>query len=147
MGLKLRTTQKQIAQYINQEVFGYIENYILDALRNAGKQFVDDAKSMTSEQGSFKNHTYDLRSSIGYYIIKGRTVVESYFSGNSSGKEAADNALKNIPKRNRAYQLIGISGMFYSIYVISVQANVALVNLRSLINRESVKKPRKSKAA
>jgi hypothetical protein len=134
MGLTPKYTKSDVSRYISL-VLLETQRRIVEVMKQDGKTFVDSAKAMTAEQGSFKNHTFDLLSSIGYYIFAGNTLVDSYFSGNAAGKEAADEAVKSIPRIN-GYQLIGIAGMFYAIYVeskgynvISTQTNMAFVNI------------------
>jgi len=140
MGLTPKYTKSDVSQYISL-VLLETQRRIVEVFKQDGKTFVDSAKAMTAAQGSFKDHTFDLRSSIGYYIYAGNTLVDSYFSGNAAGKEAADEAVKNIPRIN-GYQLIGIAGKFYAIYVeskgynvISVQSNMAMVNLRTHLSK------------
>lgn len=136
MGLRPLYSPKDISIYISH-VFQNVERSIIGIFQKDGKEFVDRAKAMTANEGSFNNDTWNLRSSIGYYIFAGPKLVDSYFEGNPEGKTAADEAVARIPRIN-GYQLIGIAGMFYAIYVeskgynvISTQANIAFVNIRS----------------
>src|SRR5574343_1396038 len=114
MGLTAKYKPADIATFITQSVFREMEDHIISSLKQAGQNFVDSAKFMTSEQGSFTDRTGDLRSSIGYYIYASQKQVDSYFSGNAAGKEAADNAVSKITKHRKCYQLIGIAGMSYA---------------------------------
>lgn len=65
---------------------------------------------------SYYNHTHDLRSSIGYAILKeGRVLKTSSFEGTEAGREAG---LRLIAERagqsSRGYALILVAGMHYA---------------------------------
>jgi hypothetical protein len=140
VGLKAKYTPQDIAIYLSH-VFQNIEKSVIAVFKQDGKEFVDKAKAMTAQEGSFNNRTWNLRSSIGYYIFAGPKLVDSYFEGNAAGKAASDEAVARIPRIN-GYQLIGIAGMFYAIYVeskgynvISTQTNMAFVNIRTHLSQ------------
>lgn len=140
MGIVARFTPLDIAIYLSH-VLRNAERQIILALNRAGKEFADEAKSMTYANGGFHDDTGDLRSSIGYFVLANGRVIDSYFSGNVAGREAANLALASIPKI-MGYQLIGIAGMDYAAAVeskgynvITVQATMAFINLRSYIRQ------------
>jgi len=137
MGIVARYNSQDISIYLSH-VLQNIEQRIIALFNKEGRKFVDDAKAMTAKEGSFNNRTFNLRSSIGYYIFANGKLVDQYFSGNAEGKRAADEAVLNIPMLSRGYQLIGIAGMDYAVAVesrgynvITVQATMTIVSLRS----------------
>lgn len=119
---------------------------LIKVLKDTGRKFVEQAQSMTVAEGGFRDSSGNLRSSIGYFLYNGENLIDSYFDGNSEGKEAAI-ALANRVSRTNGLQLLGVAGMDYAeavesrgLNVITVQANMVLVNLRTiLINNTGLK--------
>ncbi len=116
-----------------------IEADIVQAMQYAGESFVRDARRMTKGEGGFGDVTKNLRSSIGYFILKDGKIVNEDFEGNSEGFEAAKRALFHINynKKGKGWQLIGIAGMNYASHVesrgmnvISKQADAVIIDLK-----------------
>lgn len=87
---------------------------ILRIYQYLGEEFVDKARLA----GNYKDRTGNLRSSIGYIILKDGRIVASNFEGNSAGtsqgRKVAAEVAANHPD---GWVLIGVSGMDYAAYV------------------------------
>ena len=95
-----------------QEHIGQIEQRTVEALQYAGEEFVNNARM----NGNYTDDTGNLRSSIGYVILKDGQPIKQNFSGRSNegvleGKKAADEIGQQFP---RGYVLIGVAGMSYA---------------------------------
>lgn len=91
-----------------------INDAILMRLQRIGEQFVTNARN----RADFTDRTGNLRSSIGYVIMKdGRDIFENYEQrkggpeGEAKAKEVIEDAKKNFPT---GYVLIGVAGMDYA---------------------------------
>ena len=91
-------------------------------------------------QGEYLDDSANLRSSIGYLVLKNGQIVHQNMKGTSEGVSAAKVALENVPKSG--LQLIGVAGMDYTSYVeskgynvITSQATMAIVNLQRLLQK------------
>lgn len=91
-----------------------LDNKTLTVLQYMGEQFVNKARL----NDTYKDNTGNLRSSIGYIIIKDGAVIDNNFEGNnqgvSKGQEVASKVSTSYPK---GYVLIGVAGMDYAAYV------------------------------
>lgn len=134
MALKVHFDMKaSLAEHMG--VAAQIEMDILNAMRFAGEQFVRDARSMSKEEGGFGDVTGNLRSSIGYFILKDGHLFESDLKGTTEGQLAAQIVLATIGHR-MGYMLVGVAGMNYASHVesrglnvISLQADAAIIDL------------------
>lgn len=112
-----------VRQYMQSRVDAY-EEKVLQALQYEGEAFVTRAKekqpkdieSRSPKDGSFNDRTANLRSSIGYVILKDGQEIDSLFEGDKSegisqGKKAAQEVAAQHPD---GYVLIGIAGMEYA---------------------------------
>jgi hypothetical protein len=89
-----------------------IEKAVLLALMRVGEQFVVNARN----EGSYKDRTGNLRSSVGYVILKDGNVISDNFRGKakqgvSQAQKVADDVARKYP---RGYVLIGVAGMDYA---------------------------------
>lgn len=138
--LDISGTRKRTIQFK-----GSAEDKLVLACKYAGEKFVKDARSFSKAQGGFGDVTGNLRSSIGYFIVKNGQVVESLvYSGNSGtdrkkGVSAGKQLIESWPKKP-GIQLVGFAGMNYASFVesrglnvISVQKETALINLKDLL--------------
>lgn len=119
-----------------------IDKEIIRAMSYAGEKFVTNARNMTKTQGGFGDVTGNLRSSIGYFILKDGEIIKSdtkQFSGNkgngSEGFASAITGLLYIEKKT-GFQLVGIAGMNYASHVetkglnvVTLQGDVMLIDL------------------
>ena len=146
MGIKPKFKQIEVLKELEG---GYrkIENGIIRILQYAGEQFVKDARdgmkisTKVFPKGDYKDRTVNLRSSIGYIILKDGVMVDNDFQGTAEGISAGRAALDLVPKKE-GYQLVGVAGMDYAsnveskgYNVITSQGDIALVNIERLLNK------------
>lgn len=97
------------------------EFLIMDLLQLTGEEFVKIARL----EGNYIDHTGNLRSSIGYVIVKDGRIVGKNFqlsekegtdkqSGKRQGEQLAMDLIRSFPK---GYVLIGVAGMKYAVFV------------------------------
>lgn len=99
-----------------------IDSKILASLQYVGEEFVDKARlKKPYEDGkkkSYEDRTANLRSSIGYIILKDGVIVDSDFEGNTRGTSQAKKVSNEVAARYpKGYVLIGVAGMEYAAYV------------------------------
>lgn len=100
------------------------EQKMLQILQRAGEEFVKIAR----EGGVYLDHTGNLRSSIGYVIVRDGNVIEYSFARSNKGTDGATGVNKG---RKLAYEiasgykngltLIGVAGMEYALRVESIE--------------------------
>jgi len=134
MGLIPRFQNRDILMEL-QKGYRTIENGIIKVFQFVGEEFVTDARNMTKSQGGFGDVTGNLRSSIGYFILKDGVIIKEDLEGTAEGILAAKSILGYIPKGS-GYQLVGVAGMEYAsdveskgYNVITTQSDTALVSL------------------
>ncbi len=115
-----------------------MEKQIIKMLQYVGEEFVRDARRMHKAEGGFGDVTGNLRSSIGYFILKDGKIIQSNLEGNKEGANAAKRLIGELEKR-QGYQLIGVAGMNYATHVeskglnvISLQSDMAIISLKEL---------------
>ena len=97
------------------------EFIIMDLLQRTGEEFVKIARL----EGNYIDHTGNLRSSIGYVIVKDGSIVGRNFqvseqagtdkqTGKREGEQLAMDLVKTFTK---GYVLIGVAGMKYAMFV------------------------------
>lgn len=121
-GLKALFNSNQVKNVIDQFQKKFDEKALL-TLQYAGETFVNNARLLNS----YTDRTGNLRSSIGYIIIKdGNIINESFqiatkgndkYTGLEKGKNFAINIASKYPK---GFILIGVAGMEYAA---AVEAN------------------------
>lgn len=117
MAIKRTTSIKQIMQHMEDEITSY-ENVLIRRLAYMGEKCVKQAR----EFGSYKDQTGNLRSSIGYAIVKdGQVVLGGGFTrtkkgsgGVKEGQKVAEDIISQFP---RGIVLIVVAGMNYAAYV------------------------------
>lgn len=94
-----------------------IREVIVLALKRAGEEFIRDAR----ENGSYRDQTGNLRSSVGYLILEDGQVLFSDFSSAFKGKRGSDGpaqakkvAEEVAGKFKSGFVLIGVAGMNYA---------------------------------
>jgi hypothetical protein len=114
-----------------------IEKAIVLRLSFVGEAFVKSAR----EDGNYKDHTGNLRSSIGYVILKnGQQLHDNFLSvGGKDGIEKAKKALENAKAKfpGKGYVLICVAGMEYAAAVESKGYNV--ITASSLVAEKDLK--------
>lgn len=138
MPIKIKNIDKIKGQL--KSVAEKIEFDIIEAMKRAGEDFATSAREMKGSQGGFDDRTGNLRSSIGYCILKDGEVIFGDFKGKSTeGISAAKQAVSEVPKK-QGFQLIGVAGMEYASAVeskgknvISIQAEALIIDLKDYI--------------
>ena len=104
------------------------EERILKLLSASGELFVRVARLY----GSYKDHTGNLRSSIGYVIAKDGKIISSNFEVSPNGTEKAKGLERGKKLANEVsslykggYVLIGVAGMDYAACVEAMGYDVA----------------------
>lgn len=121
MTTPMAAIDKKIAKEINRA-----ENEILKKLSFIGENAVNDARA----NGDYLDHTGNLRSSIGYTILKnGETVRTSSFDQvkqeASEAKKESTKLLDELRTRfNTGFVLIVVAGMDYAVTVEARGRNV-----------------------
>jgi hypothetical protein len=117
-----------------------IEQALLLRLQRIGEEFVTNGR----DKATFTDRTGNLRSSIGYLIMKDGKQIFSNFrqvgrgkgkSGVAAAKEVAKEAASNF---STGYVLIGVAGMDYAAAVESKGYDV--ITASSILAEESLKK-------
>lgn len=113
VSLRPKFNASQIHKFL-EEKKNNVSEAILMRMRRIGEQFVRHAR----ENANFTDRTGNLRSSIGYVILKdGQQLYDNFrqVSGGPKGidaaKEIIEDAKKNFPT---GYVLIGVAGMDYA---------------------------------
>lgn len=97
------------------------EYVILTLLQRTGEEFVKIARL----EGNYIDHTGNLRSSIGYVIVRDGKIIGKDFklsenegsdkhTGKREGEQLAMDLIKTFSK---GYVLIGVAGMKYAVFV------------------------------
>lgn len=143
MGLKPLFSKADIKK-VGIEMLARIERAIISRFQYIGETFVNNARSKTKTDGGFGNITGNLRSSIGYIILKnGKTLFENYEKNGEGSKglqtvKALTRELKG--KFKTGYVLIVVAGMNYAasvesrgLDVITGSSKIAEADLREAI--------------
>jgi len=117
MPVKLKTPLSEFDMAID-ELTERAENAILDRLCYIGSKCINEAR----ENGNYNNPTGNLRSSIGYAVVKDGQVIEQAVverTGNGTeGKAAAEAFMaKLVRDYPKGICLIVVAGMNYASYV------------------------------
>lgn len=108
--------------------------YIL--LQAAGEMFVKYAR----ESGKYIDHTGNLRSSIGYVIVRNGSIAYSDFQKQNIGTDGQEGVqkAKKLAKEvailhSKGYVLIGVAGMEYAVYVEAMDSKdvITSANIRT----------------
>ena len=145
MGIKPKFRRSQITIHAINEYLE-TEKSLIEALEFVGEGFIKEARKMTKDEGSFGDITGNLRSSIGYFIVKnGEVITETVYksekgSDRDSGVAASKDFIDKIKKSDGLY-LYGVAGMDYAkdvedkgYNVISMQSDLALVELKEILS-------------
>jgi hypothetical protein len=122
-----------------------IERAILLNLTRVGEQFVAQAR----DNDTYKDQTGNLRSSLGYVILRNGVQVKANFAsrkgkdGVKAAKDVIDEAKSKFPK---GFVLIGVAGMGYAAAVeskgydvITASSQQAEIELKKAIQRIKMK--------
>lgn len=122
-----RMLQEKIAKY---------EEKIVRILRFVGEKCINEAR----EYGSYQDRTGNLRSSIGYVVLKdGKSIEKGGFqltkSGGNGQKEGEAFINKVTSQYSKGFVLVVVAGMRYASYVEAHNYNV-LTSAELLAERE-----------
>lgn len=119
MGITPRFNPGDVASAFDV-LLDYIDTATVAALHAVGEAAVKYAREIPDPDNGgngFKDHTGNLRSSIGYAIYYNGRQIESAYGdkpeGASQGQKLADQAAKGT----RGYALVVTAGMYYAVYV------------------------------
>ena len=107
-----------------------IERGLLNTLMLVGEEFVKDARDNMDinpsafPKGNYQDHTANLRSSIGYFVLNNGKIVADNFMGTAEGEAAGRQVLNTVEGKESGYMLVGVAGMDYAGYVESRGYNV-----------------------
>ncbi|WP_088656008.1 hypothetical protein [Geofilum rhodophaeum] len=127
MGIKPKFKYSDIEREVNAELIN-IERGVLAILQRVGEEFVRDARmgidinSGAFPKGDYTDQTANLRSSIGYFILRDGEVVTENLTGTSKGVSAARAVLSSVGKQG--YSIVGVAGMEYASHLESMGYNV-----------------------
>ena len=103
------------------------EDALLQTLIYTGEYFVKIARER-SVKNSFRDVTGNLRSSIGYVIVRdGKMIIENFENagtgpeGNTGVQQGRRLARELASANNRGLVLIGMAGMDYALYVENIK--------------------------
>lgn len=119
MGMRLTTPESEIKAYID-ETIERINRAIIYNFQYVGERCVNVAR----QSNAYKDRTGNLRSSIGYVIVKdGKVISESPFQivkdGQEGKEEGQDYAKKLAKQYPEGITLIVVAGMDYAAHVAS----------------------------
>jgi len=88
-----------------------IEEALLSKLQSTGEQFITNARN----NNTYKDHSGNLRSSIGYVILKNGEQVAITFPGTGEGSKIGEDVISKIAARYPVgFVLIVVAGMDYA---------------------------------
>ena len=121
-------TPNDIERMLQQKIALYQEK-IVRILRIVGEKCINEAR----EHGSYQDETGNLRSSIGYIVLKdGKPIEKGGFTPTERGKEKGKNGQKEgatfinkvISQYPKGFVLVVVAGMKYAAYVEARNYNV-----------------------
>ena len=117
------------------------EERIYKLLQRAGEEFVKLAR----KKGNYQDHTGNLRSSIGYVIVKdGDILTENYELSDKKGtdtglREAKRLVSELLPLYKNGWVLIGVAAMPYAKYVEAIE-NLDVISVATEHAEDWIKK-------
>jgi hypothetical protein len=105
-----------------QQFIAEVELHVISSFKAAGKSFVDKARAKTKDEKGFGNITWNLRSSIGYVIVKDHNIVERYFPPYRNGSEGNKQGIAYAEEMallldDGEIRLVVVAGMEYAALV------------------------------
>lgn len=122
------TPHEKVVEYL-QEQIRRRETALLNAFAYVGEACIKEAR----ENGSYIDRTGNLRSSIGYVILRDGAIYKNggFDANSNSGTEGQDGADKGedfiielIKEYRKGFVLIVVAGMEYAAYVEAMNYNV-----------------------
>lgn len=121
MGVVVNVTEQDIRGMLEAYLTN-VDNAILSALAYVGEECVNEAR----DNGSYTDRTGNLRSSIGYIVLKngermiqgGNAQYQGKYGDGHEGVEGANALLQRLQgEYPQGYVLIVVAGMNYAVYV------------------------------
>lgn len=143
-GLTPMWTDRDIDRFFNYCV-DKAEERIYKLLQRAGEEFVRLAR----KNGNYQDHTGNLRSSIGYVIVKdGRVLAENYgLSDKGTDRRTGQSEARKLTSQlassfNSGWVLIGVAAMSYAACVEGI-ANLDVITSSAETTEDWIKKQSK----
>ena len=122
------------------------EEQIYKLLQRAGEEFVKIAR----KKGNYQDNTGNLRSSIGYVIVKDGDILTENYELSEEGserypgmREANRLVSELIPLYNKGWVLIGVAAMPYAKYVEAID-NLDVISVATEHTEDWIKKQSKT---
>lgn len=111
MSLRAQWNRGDVEKLVRQQL-ERMDRAVLMALQRAGEGFIADARSVDT----YTDQTGNLRSSIGYVILKnGEPVYSAFPGGKQEGKNQGKEVVADIAQSySKGYVLIVVAGMDYA---------------------------------
>ncbi len=124
MPIKIQTPNSSIVAHFEQEFDAHVRQPIINVLQYVGEAFIREARL----NGNYMDQTGNLRSSIGYAVVVDGTIVHDGYvqqtKEGTEGQSASKKFLTSVAKEYQGLSLIGVAGMKYAVYVMSMGYNV-----------------------
>lgn len=144
-GLTPMWTDSEVERFLDYFVDRAGEKMFL-LLQRAGEEFVKLAR----ESGQYKDHTGNLRSSIGYVIVANGKIIARNFEKSDKGTDrtTGKNEARNLTNElSRLYRkglvLIGVAGMDYAVHVEAIK-NKDVISSAATHTEDWIKKQSKT---
>lgn len=118
------------------------EERIYKLLQRAGEEFVKIAR----KKGNYQDHTGNLRSSIGYVIVKDGDILTENYEQSSTGtdkqtgiREAKRLVSELVSIYSDGWVLIGVAAMPYAVYVEAIH-NLDVISVATEHTEDWIKK-------
>ena len=119
MGIKPRFNPADVAKKFDA-LLDFIQDETVRALQYVGEQAVTYARSIPDpDHGGlgFKDHTANLRSSIGYAVYYNGEQITGSYKGTPEGTSQGQNLANKAAEGTRGFALVVTAGMYYAVYV------------------------------
>lgn len=98
----------------------FIQDATVSALQYVGEQAVAYAKEIPDPDhggNGFKDHTANLRSSIGYAVYYNGEQITGSYVGSPEGTKQGQNLANKAARNTKGFALVVTAGMYYAVYV------------------------------
>lgn len=135
MGIKPQIDQRKLkAELI--AALGEVDAMVLKVLQRLGEECVRLVKDRAQEQ-SWYDQTGNLRSSIGYLILKdGKQYRSGGFGSDEGGRQGLSYAEELESRFDSGWALIVVAGMHYAVYVEAMEGKDVLASAELYAQKE-----------
>ena len=119
MGIKPRFNPADVAKKFDA-LLDFIQDKTVKVLQYVGEQAVAYARSIPDpDHGGlgFKDHTANLRSSIGSAVYYNGEQITGSYEGTPEGTQQGQNLANKAAEGTRGFALVVTAGMYYAVYV------------------------------